>query len=239
MKILAIECSAKQASVAITEDEKILTEFYSNVTLTHSQTLMPMLDSALAACGLGIDDIDGFAIAAGPGSFTGLRIGMSAIKGLTIGNEKPCVGVSTLYAMAHCNLAFKGIIATCMDARCNQCYCGLFLSDGEKINRLGEDMAIPMKEFCDLVNAKVEELNLPVLVMGDGSNLFYKGFANKLKNANLAPDSSRYQSARGVATAALQDFINSNTVSSQELLPIYLRLPQAERELKKKMEEQK
>ena len=239
MKILAFECSAKQASVAIAENEKILTEFYSNVGLTHSQTLMPMLEAALSACGLAVDDIDGYCVAAGPGSFTGLRIGMSAVKGLTIGNRKPCVGVSTLLAMAHCNLAFKGFIAECLEARCIQCYCGLFLSDGEKISRLSEDMAIPMEEFCELVNAKTEELNLPVLIMGDGANLFYKGFGEKLNNAILAPDGSRYQSARGVAAAALENFISGNTVGSQELLPIYLRLPQAERELKKKMEEQK
>jgi len=239
MKILAFECSAKQASVAIAEDEKILTEFYSNVGLTHSQTLMPMMEAALTACGLKIDDIDGVCIAAGPGSFTGLRIGMSAVKGLTLGSEKPCVGVSTLFAMAHCNLAFKGVIAACMDARCNQCYCGLFLSNGENITRITEDMAIPMEEFCYLVNAKSEELKLPVLIMGDGANLFNKGFGDKLKNAVMAPDGSRYQSARGVVAAALNDFNSGNTVSSAELLPIYLRLPQAERELKKKMEEQK
>lgn len=239
MKILAFECSAKQASVAIAENEKILTEFYSNVGLTHSQTLMPMLEAALAACGLKTEDIDGYCIAAGPGSFTGLRIGMSALKGLTIANAKPCVGVSTLYAMAHCNLAFKGIIAACMDARCNQCYCGLFLSDGEKISRISEDMAIPMEEFCTLINTKSTELGLPVLIMGDGANLFYKGFGNNIENGTLAPDGSRYQSARGVAAAALSSFISGNTVSSAELLPIYLRLPQAERELKKKMEEQK
>ena len=239
MKILAFECSAKQASVAIAENEKILTEFYSNVGLTHSQTLLPMMEAALSACGLDIEDIDGFCIAAGPVSFTGLRIGMSAVKGLAIGNKKPCVGVSTLFAMAHCNLAFSGLIAACMDARCNQCYCGLFLSDGKKITRVTPDMAVPMEEFCDLVNAKSEELQQPVLIMGDGANLFYKGFGDKLNNATLAPDGSRYQSARGVAAAALCDFISENTVGSHELLPIYLRLPQAERELKKKMEEQK
>lgn len=239
MKILAFECSAKQASVAIAENEKILAEFYSNVGLTHSQTLMPMAEAALSACGIGIDDIDGFCVAHGPGSFTGLRIGMSALKGLTAANGKPSVGVSTLYAMAHCNLSFKGIIAACMDARCNQCYCGLFLSDGEKISRITEDMAIPMEEFCVLINKKSEELKLPTLIMGDGSNLFYGRFSENLTNASLAPDGSRYQSARGVVAAALNEFICGNTVSSNRLLPVYLRLPQAERELKKKMEEQK
>lgn len=239
MKILAFECSAKQASVAIAENEKILSEFYSNVGLTHSQTLMPMAEAALGACGLTTQDIDGFCVASGPGSFTGLRIGMSAVKGLTIAGSKPCVGVSTLFAMAHCNLSFKGIIAACMDARCNQCYCGLFLSDGEKITRLSEDMAIPLAEFCDKINEATAKEGLPALIMGDGSPLLYKGFGDKLQNAMLAPDGSRYQSARGVAAAALSEFINGNTVSSAELLPIYLRLPQAERELKKKMEEQK
>ncbi len=239
MKILAFECSAKQASVAIAENEKILAEFYSNVGLTHSQTLMPMLESALTACGLDIEDIDGFCVAHGPGSFTGLRIGMSAIKGLTIANDKPCVGVSTLFAMAHCNSAYNGIIAACMDARCNQCYCGLFLSDGEKITRLTDDMALPLEEFYNIIKDEAQRLNLPVLIMGDGAILFYKSYGDKLENAVLAPDSSRYQSARGVAAAALGDFNLGNTVSSGELLPKYLRLPQAERELKKKMEEQK
>ncbi len=239
MKILAFECSAKQASVAIAENEKILAEFYNNVGLTHSQTLMPMAEAALSACGLGIEDIDGFCVAHGPGSFTGLRIGMSAVKGLTIANAKPCVGVSTLFAMAHCNISYKGVIAACMDARCNQCYCGLFLSDGEKITRLSQDMAIPLEDFCNKINETTEKMGLSALIMGDGSPLLYKNFGENLQNAMLAPDSSRYQSARGVAAAALHDFISGKTVNSQELLPIYLRLPQAERELKKKMEEQK
>ncbi len=236
MKIMAFECSAKQASVAICEDGKLLTEFYSNVGLTHSQTLMPMAEAALTACCLKLEDIDGLCISHGPGSFTGLRIGISALKGLAMAKDTPCVGVSTLHAMAHCNLAFRGIIAACMDARCNQCYCGLFLSDGETISRLSEDMALPMEGFCKIINEKSAELNLPALIMGDGALLFWERFGNKLHNVSLAPDSSRYQSARGVAALATTNFIKGNTCSAKKLLPNYLRLPQAERELKKKME---
>ena len=239
MKLLSVDCSATPASVAITDDEKLLAEFYCNIGLTHSGTLMPMVEATLKATNLDITDIDGFCISAGPGSFTGVRIGISTIKGLAAPYNKKCVGVSTLEAMAYGCTSFDGIVAATMDARCNQCYCALFLCEGNKITRLSDDMALPMAELCDKIKKLNQEYNKPVLAVGDGAALFMKGFGEQLPFARIASEGCRYQSARFVAAAALNKFLLGETLSHSELQPIYLRLPQAERELKKKMEEKK
>ncbi len=239
MKLLAIDCSAIPASVAITDNEKLLTEFYCNIGLTHSQTLMPMVEATLKATNLELCDIDGLCISAGPGSFTGVRIGISTIKGLAAPKNKKCVGVSTLEAMAYGCTSFSGIVAAIMDARCNQCYCALFLSENNKITRITEDMALPMSELCDKIKELNSKHNKPVLAVGDGAALFTKGFGEQLPFTSLASEGCRYQSARFVAAAALNKFILGETLNHSELQPIYLRLPQAERELKKKPEEKK
>lgn len=237
MKILALECSAKSGSVAITDDEKLLCEFFCNVGLTHSQTLMPMVENALDNCGLTLSDIDGFAISAGPGSFTGIRIGISALKGMAMGENKSCVGVSTLHSMALSAVHFKGIIASCMDARCNQCYCALFISNGKEIKRIMEDSALSMEDFRDKIKDECKENNMDAIILGDGASLFYKNYA--FDNLTLCDENLRYQSAKFVAALSYKDFLDGKGISQDKLLPIYLRLPQAERELKKKMEDKK
>ncbi len=239
MKILSMECSAKAASVAITEGGKLLAEFYSNIGLTHSQTLMPMAEAALGASGLKIGDIDAFAISAGPGSFTGLRIGISAIKGLAIAEDKPTVGVSTLEAIAEAASQFKGIVAAAMDARCNQFYCAAFLSDGEKLERLMEDSALSFEDFKEKIAEFSREYGENAIILGDGAELFKRLTSGELSFLKLADEKNRYQSARYVAKIAERELQKGNGVSGGALLPIYLRLPQAERELKKKLEEQK
>lgn len=239
MKILALECSAKPGSVAITDNGKLLSEFYCNVGLTHSQTLMPMVENALECCELSLNDIDGFGISAGPGSFTGIRIGISALKGMAFAENKPCVAVSTLESMAYNASHYKGIIACCMDARCNQCYCALFLSDGKEIFRILEDSALSMEDFYDIMKKESENRNQDVIIVGDGAELFYSKFSEQLPSLILSDGNCRYQSARFVAKVAERDFINNKTITQDKLLPIYLRLPQAERELKKKMEASK
>ena len=239
MKLLALECSAIPASVAVTDGDKLLAEFYCNIGLTHSQTLMPMVEATLKATNLDVNDIDGLCISAGPGSFTGVRIGISTLKGLAAPHNKRCVGVSTLEAMAYGCTSFCGIVAAIMDARCNQCYCALFLCENNKVTRISEDMALPMAELCDKIKELNLEYNKPVLAVGDGAALFIKGFGEQLPFARLASEGCRYQSARFVAAAAKNKFINGETLNHNELQPIYLRLPQAERELKKKLEEKK
>ncbi len=238
MKILSLECSAKAASVAITDNGKLLSEFYSNIGLTHSQTLLPMADSALKASGLELSDIDAFAISKGPGSFTGLRIGISAIKGLAIADNKPCVGVSTLEAIAEAAAHFKGIIVATMDARCRQFYSAIFSSDGASLKRIMEDSALSFEELLEEIQKAKEGKGEKVLVLGDGAEVFMK-LLGEAPDILVADEKIRFQSARFVSKVAEREIEEGKAVSSCELLPLYLRLPQAERELKKKLEEQK
>ncbi len=228
MKILSVECSAKPASVAIIENGKILASSFTNISITHSQTLMPMIENLLKTSMISVNDIDGFSVASGPGSFTGIRIGISCIKGLSISENKPCVGVSTLLAMAHNFIDFDVYLCPVMDARCNQFYNALFKIEKGKITRLCEDRCL----MGDEIIREIENLGQNVVICGDGAELFYNSYKND--NLILAHNKNRYQSAIGVALATESDFIHGRTVSSSELLPIYLRLPQAQRELNAK-----
>lgn len=234
MKILSLECSATPASVAIIEDGKVIASSYVNVRLTHSQTLLPMIENLLKASLSNINDINGFAISNGPGSFTGVRIGISAVKGLAIAKNLPCVAVSTLRAMAQAFTDNDCIVCAVMDARCNQVYNALFEIENGIITRLCEDRAL----MCDRLVNELESLSQSeknIIVVGDGADIFYP-LAQNIKGVKKAIPQNRYQSAVGVGLAAMESFKNGNTVSSEELLPLYLRLPQAERELKEKKE---
>ncbi len=223
MKILAFECSASAASCCVYEDGKILGSCYSNVFLTHSQTLMPMAESLLESVRLTIDDIDCFAVANGPGSFTGIRIGISAVKGLALAKDKPCIPVSTLEAMAHLLSHEGAVVCPVMDARCGQVYNALFGCSGGNPVRLCEDRAIAAEQL----SAELKALGEPVILIGDGAEMFYSKFG--ADNITLAPEHLRYQNAVGVAFAAKAE----NAVKAGQLLPFYLRLPQAERELRR------
>ncbi len=233
MKILALECSVSPASVAIIDNGKIISQCFINVKLTHSQTLMPMVKSALDLSLTKFDDIEGIAISSGPGSFTGIRIGISAVKGLCIAKKLPCVGVSTLRGIAENFKGQNAIICAVMDARCNQVYNALFKVDGDTVERLCEDRALMCTELAE----QLREYNEKIIVCGDGTDLFYS-FVCDNENVFLAPERLKYQSATGVGLCAYSEFLSGNTVSSEELLPVYLRLPQAERELKAKKEKQ-
>lgn len=225
MRILAVDTSAVCASVGVTENGKILSESSINTGLTHSRTLMPMIDSTLRNGEIDLDSIDYLACSVGPGSFTGIRIGVAAIKGLADGLKKKCIPVSTLEALAY-NLQGRCCTAvSVMDARCNQVYCGIFLVDGEEITRLTEDMAL-----------KIEELEkiLPdyenIVFVGDGARLCHEKLGYE-----IAPAGQLYQRGSSVALAAEKSFSEEKTVTAAELMPAYLRLPQAERELKAKL----
>lgn len=233
MKILAVECSATPASCAVLEDDKILSEAFVNVKLTHSQTLLPMIDSVLKSAMLTVADIDGFAIAAGPGSFTGVRIGISAVKGLAAADKKPCAPVSTLLAMAHRLSHLNTIVCAVMDARCNQVYNALFRCENGIITRLTEDRALMANELAKELDGVYKEFFLPITVIGDGATMFYE-YVKDFSFVFLADETLRFQHAVGVALAAKFEFEKNNTVTPAELLPFYLRLPQAERELKQK-----
>ncbi len=232
LKILALECSATPASVAIMENDKILASSYINVKLTHSQTLMPMIESLLKASITTLDDIEGFAISAGPGSFTGVRIGISVIKGLSIAKNKPCVAVSTLEAMAQNYIENDCYVCAVMDARCNQFYNALFEIKNGEIMRLCDDRAL----MCDELVKNLETLTgKPIIIVGDGTDIFYHKCSN-IKNIKKSHPKNRFQNAVGVGLIGLIEFEKGNTVTGEALLPTYLRLPQAERELKLKKE---
>lgn len=230
MKLLAIETSAACSSVAVMEEGKLLSRSATHVALTHSQTLLPLVQSALANAAIAIDEIDAMAVAAGPGSFTGVRIGVAALKGLAFPREVPCAGVSTLASMARRweGIPFCGIICAAMDARCGQIYTARFACDNGVITRLTPDEALTIES----VGTALSDVSEPVILVGDGAQLCYKAWHERLPNVRLAPEQMRYQDAVGVAMEAEVAFREGNVVAPEQLQPAYLRLPQAERELR-------
>ncbi len=235
LKILAVECSATPASAAILDGKKLVASAFVNVKLTHSQTLMPMIENLLKSAKLNINEIEGFAISNGPGSFTGVRIGISAVKGLAAAKKLPCAAVSTLYAMTQNYSDTDCIVCAVMDARCNQLYNAIFdITDG-KITRLCEDRALMCDELLEEIKNLSQNQDKCVIIVGDGAEIFYKA-ANGIEKVKKAHPSREFQNAVGVGYAALESFESGNTLSPNELLPFYLRLPQAERELKMKKE---
>ena len=238
MKILAIECSATPASVAVLDGNKLLANAFVNVKLTHSQTLMPMIESTLNAAKINIGDIEGFAISNGPGSFTGVRIGISAVKGLAMAKKLPCVAVSTLRAMAENYSDTDCIVCAVMDARCNQVYNAIFDIEKGNVTRICDDRAIMCDELSEIVKNMSQNSKKRVIIVGDGAEIFYP-FVKDIENVAISSPSRRFQNAVGVGTAAITDFEENSYQSPEELLPVYLRLPQAERELKLKKEQGK
>lgn len=235
MIILAFDSSASPASVALYEDGFLKGEFYMNTSLTHSQTLMLLAEKLLEFTKTDIKDIDIFAVNAGPGSFTGVRIGVSCVKGMAMALGKPCVSVSTLESMAQNLEIFKGLICAVMDARCSQVYNALFMEENGKISRICEDRALSISELeSDIMDFSDGE----IMLVGDGANICFENM-KQIKNIKLAPQNLRYQRAYGTAVVAYKKAQNGETISAEELIPFYLRLPQAERELKKKQESKK
>ena len=231
MLICSVDSSATPASVCLLEDDKIIAEYYLNTGFTHSQTLMAMLESVLKISGKSADDIDLYAVNSGPGSFTGVRIGVSAVKGMAYAQNKLCVEVSTLASMAYTFLGNHAIICACMDARRRQVYHGLFRVDGDKIERLCEDKAIAVEELLGSL-PKDEE----IILVGDGAELVYQSAEDPA--IKLAPPNLRYQRASSVALAAVETYNRGKVVSPAALMPRYLRLSQAERERNAKIKQE-
>lgn len=230
MKILGIDSSAKSASVAVTDNGKILSSFYINTGLTHSQTLMPMLDSALKCASLKVEDLDLIAVNKGPGSFTGIRIGVATAKGLADTKNIKTVGISTLESMAY-NLKMNDCIAVAvMDARCDQVYTAFFRISNGSVSRLIDDCAVAISELKEMLKKYGETL----ILVGDGADICYKALHTEIPNILIASETNKYQNATGVCLAA-EDKNSDEYISSKELIPEYLRLPQAERELKNKL----
>lgn len=224
MKILAVESSAKAASCAVLADGELLASAWQAAGLTHSRTLLPMVEGMLKNSELTMEAMDAVAVAAGPGSFTGLRIGIAAVKGLAWAAEKPCIPVSTLEAMAWPLAHLEGSIVCAMDARRQQIYNAAFLADSGALERLREDRALSLEEAA----ADLAGLDGPMTIVGDGAQMCFDFFTARGIDCRLAPVHLRLQSAAGVALAAWRR--RTETVSAQELTPVYLRLSQAERE---------
>ena len=226
MRILAFETSAKAASVALTENGKLLAESYQNTGLTHSQTLMVMAQDLIKTCGLTPQQIEAVAVAAGPGSFTGIRIGVAAAKGFAWGSKIPCHGVSTLEAMALSLGAYDGYVLPVMDARRSQVYNALFEASAGRLTRLREDRAIALADLAE----EIKILQKPIFLVGDGANLCYNTLLKEVPGLVLPPEHRLHQRACGVALAAEEQIRRGITGNGGELTPNYLRLSQAERE---------
>lgn len=228
MLILAFESSAKAASVALCRDGALISQYSQCSALTHSRTLLPMAEDMMKNAELSLGDVDLIAVAHGPGSFTGIRIGVSTVKGLAWALDKLCVGVSTLEAMAWHGLARGGYICPVMDARRGQVYNALFKIENGAPTRLTEDRPIALSEL----SVELRALDAPVFLVGDGTALAKKYFDEAGIPCEAAPENLVWQSAWGVAMAAA----DKPAGNADALLPVYLRLSQAERERQARLE---
>lgn len=227
MKILALESSATACSAALWGEEGLITQSFQNSGLTHSRTLLPMVRDLLNNCGTGLEQVDVIAVAVGPGSFTGLRIGVSTAKGLAWAEDKDCAPCSTLESMAWPLAHLEGRVIVCaMDARRSQVYNALFLAAGEGLQRLTPDRAIGL----DQLGEELKKVEKEKIVVGDGARLCYNTLTEQGITLKMAPEHLRMQSAWGVARAALELVRSGGLVSGEELAPVYCRLSQAERE---------
>lgn len=220
--LLSMDSSAVTASVALTDGDEIIKSEFVNSGLTHSETLLPMITRVMD--GRKYSELDGIAITAGPGSFTGVRIGVATVKGLAFNDDIPCYSVSTLEAIAYNFVDKNAVVCAVMDARRMQFYNALFRVQNGKVERLCDDRAISIEDLRNELKRYDK-----VIIAGDGAKLCFQNI--ELENCTLADDDRIYQNAVGVAKAAQ----NKNAISPKALMPVYLRQSQAERELKLKL----
>lgn len=238
MKILGLDSSGLVASVAIVEDENLLGEYTVNYKKTHSQTLLPMLDEVARMIELDLKSIDAIAIAGGPGSFTGLRIGSATAKGLGLALEKPIISVPTVDALAYNLVGHQDMVCPLMDARRNQTYTGLYRFHHNEMEQLKEQCAVGIDEIIQCIN----EMGMPVVFLGDGVPVFSPYIADNIKVPySIALAHMNKQRAGAVAALGMQYFAAGRYETAEEHKPEYLRLSQAERERNEKqaVEEEK
>lgn len=225
MLILALDSTAIAASVALVRDGGLIAEYTVNTGLTHSETLLPMVEAVLKMTHTDINDIDAFACNVGPGSFTGVRIGTATVKGLAFGKNKPCVPVSTLDSLARNLSELNGIVCPVMNARRQQVYNALFTLDGGKLTRFTEDRAISISDL----GKELESYSVPIYLVGDGAKLTFDALKNTSLDVRLPSERLIHQSAFNTAIAALEMLNDGKYVTDTELAPTYLRPSQAER----------
>ena len=235
MKILALDTTAKTAAIAIADGEKLIASATLNTPGTHSVTVLPVVDSLLKGSSLTVKDIDMFACSAGPGSFTGVRIGVALVKGLAFGTGKPCVGVSSLEALARNLLPVDGIICPVMDARRDQLYNAIFSCKNGKLTRITEDRLVTAAEL----KAELEGYEDKIYFVGDGCGVAAKQIIGDDASGklNVAPELYRWQNGYSVAQTALSLWETGSAkgedmtkYTDAALSPVYLRASQAERE---------
>jgi len=229
IRILALDSTAEVSSVCVCEGEKLVCEITVNTGNTHSQTLLPAVEQTLKMAEMTVNDIDVFACSTGPGSFTGVRIGVATIKGIAYGKGKPCVSVSTLEALAYNLIGNEGIISPVMNARRSQVYNALFKCEDGNLKRLCDDRALAISELDAELAGKAE----PIYLSGDGYEITEKGF--KKTKISYVPERQKYQSAYSVAQIALKRYEAGECVDDAALVPIYLRPSQAERERQERL----
>lgn len=232
MMILGIDTSATAASAAVVEDGKLLSEEFLNIGLTHSQTLMPLVADTLAKAGKSMTDVDLIAVTTGPGSFTGIRIGVATAKGLAQPMDIPCFGISTLECIAYPLILADALAVSVMDARCEQVYCALFQSETGNLTRLTEDGA----EKLANLQTVLQTYNSKKILIGDGADIAFAYLKEQVPRLSPAPALLRFQRAASAAFLAEHKITveKQSPVSAQTLMPTYLRAPQAERELRKR-----
>ncbi len=224
MKILALDSTAKTSSIAVLENDKLLGLFSANIQNTHSETLLPMVKWVFESLKLTNEDIDAYAVSEGPGSFTGVRIGVATIKGLALGRNKPCVGVSTIEALYENMADYKGLVCPIMNARRGQVYTGAFLNG----KRVLDDCCMMLSDLIPML----EKYDAPIYFNGDGYELVLD---KEIANFRHTPELLRYQNAYSVGKIAYNKIINSEYVSDIDLRVEYLRKPQAEREREERL----
>lgn len=243
MKILAIDSSGMVASIALTEDEKLVAEYTVDHKKTHSQTLLPMLDEVKKMTGLDLSSIDAIGVASGPGSFTGLRIGSAMAKGLAEALDKPIVEVPTLDAMAYNLFGCGGVICPIMDARRNQVYTGFYTFDRDEKAESGFSFRVIKEQFAESIDeviARLNELGRQVMFLGDGVPVFEQVIKEKLKAPyGFAPLNCNRQHASCVAVRAEWLYRQGKAIKAWEHKPEYLRMSQAERERLEKQQSSK
>lgn len=226
MRILALESSALTASCAVCEENLVVYESSITAGLTHSQTLMVMVENMLKSTNQKLEDIDAIAVSVGPGSFTGLRIGVSSAKGMAKALRCPCIGVSTLYGLARNLEGMEVIVCSVMDARRNQVYNALFDMRRGKDLRICEDRAVSVDELIEQL--KLMRYGVPVVLVGDGAEICYRKMKEVL-DVRIAPPQLRLQRAVSVGFCGLEKLKKGDFSPEDEVIPKYLRLSQAER----------
>ena len=229
MKILSLDTSAEVCTAAVCEGTSLIAEMTVNTGNTHSQTLLPVIEQILKISEVTLDEIDLYACSTGPGSFTGVRIGVATLKGMAYGKNKPCVSVSTLDALAYNLIGYNGIICPVMNARRNQVYNALYRCKDGELTRLCADRAISIVELDD----ELSQYDEPIYLCGDGYSITENGFSKT--KVQTVPQKLRLQSGYSVACCAYKKYDMGEVLNDKEIAPIYLRPSQAERERNEKL----